>query len=139
MLANFFGIFPKCSIFWNGTVKFAISKKFASSQVQIWDLEVRSSSSPKSSFATQAILDMHGTRTTEHRIVHHDLKPDNILLGSNFQGLGAGMYVVDFGLARMDVDEKGNQSRALKPWKESYYTKVSYGTDSYKCPQLCWL
>ena len=87
----------------------------------------------------KAILDMHGTRTTKHRIAHHDLKPDNILLESNFQGIGAGMYVVDFGLARMDVDEKGNQSRALKPWKESYYTKVSYGTDSYKCPQLCWL
>ena len=54
---NFFGIFPKCSIFWklveNGTVKFAISKKFASSQVQIWNLEVRSSSSLKSLFATQ--------------------------------------------------------------------------------------
>ena len=38
-------------------MKFESSKKFASSQVQIWNLEVRSSSSLKSLFATQVSAD----------------------------------------------------------------------------------
>ena len=84
----------------------------------------------------QAILDMHGTPETLHRIAHHDIKPENILLEDQSTGPSDRLHVTDFGVAEMYLGRTLKNfigsSRDNLDIKSDYWSKIDAGTMGYR-------